>query len=160
MEDHDMEGGLLQRLQDIKFNLEAFRADLNDDDSEEDDRDELKAGYFAYLSDIASVVEEADETKAEDLDKIVEIADEIFSTAVDFMDPLNDSRYGRFGSMRSFAHNESTRPVINESDGKKPEYTCKFGESRAVGWRDDSSPAHYFYYGVALPMREFFGLKV
>lgn len=126
MDDQDMERGLLERIQDLKFNFEAFRADLNDDDAEDDDRAELKAAYFAYLSDIANVVEEADETKADDLDKCVEMADEILSAAVDFMDPYNDDRYGRFGSMRSFTHNESTRPVIGEPDGKEPKYTCEF----------------------------------
>ncbi|KAH6913303.1 hypothetical protein BKA70DRAFT_1262418 [Coprinopsis sp. MPI-PUGE-AT-0042] len=138
MSDREMDGDFLGKVNDLKFNFEGFKADLNE--SEDADRNELKAGYFAYLSDISSVVEEADQAKVENLGEIIGIADETFSSAVDFMDPFNHSRYGRLGSMQSFTHNDSTRPVLHESDGKRPKYT-----------------SHRFYHGTALPMLEFFG---
>ena len=126
MDDQGLEAYYLARIKNVTSEFEDFRCSLSRRD-EEDDRDELKATFFEYLSDITGIVEEAEAAGGEDLESIIEAADDAFSSAVDFMDPQNYMRYGEFGAMKSFSHNKVARPVLNELNGK-PKYTCMFSQ--------------------------------
>ncbi|EAU85556.1 hypothetical protein CC1G_06269 [Coprinopsis cinerea okayama7 len=129
----------MERLECLHEDFKSLQEELPDrmeDVETQSQEGEVKDEYIEILSEFTAIIEVAEEEKAEDLEAIIQKADDIFSEAIAFAD-ANDNDHSAiqlFYAMHSFAHNDETRPLLCHE-------------------RKENTVSHYFSNSV---MKDFF----